>query len=296
MSTPARTTSRHRRRLDDYAAAVVRRTAAANVAPQELSEVRLQWYRIVDQADADPVVYIYDEIGGSFGVDAETFAKDLNEITAEQITLRINSPGGSVFDGIAIYNTLIAHPARIVAYVDSLAASIASVIAMAADELVMMPGSQLMIHDALGIEMGNAADMRAMSVFLDRQSDNIASIYQMKAGGEAPEWRERMLAETWMFAGEAVAMGLADRVESPPRRGQEEPAEDAGPDLDVELEDLMARTFNVAGRYKYAGRDQAPDPAAPSPAARGDGPPRGRPLSVQLDVAALRQALKGALR
>jgi ATP-dependent protease ClpP protease subunit len=257
----------HRRRLDDYAARVVERAAAARLTPSDLRRVKLRWYEITDQADDVAKVWVYEEVGGTFGVDAATFAEELEEITAATIELRINSPGGALFDGIAIYNSLVNHPARVVAYVDSVAASIASVIAMAGDEVVMMPGSQMMIHDALGIEMGNAADMQRMSIFLDRQSDNIADIYRMRAGGEAAEWRELMLAETWMFGREAVDLGLADRVE------ERRPDEGEDEDEDEELRDLMSRTFNVAGRYRYAGRAAAPPPSNRAPSA----PPEPHP-------------------
>lgn len=284
----------HKRRLDDYASGVVDRAAAARLTPADLRETKLQWYSIANQDggdDGEAVVYVYDEIGGTFGVDAEQFARDLNAITAPQISVRINSPGGSLFDGLAIYNTLRAHPAQITAYVDSIAASIASIIALGGDEVVVMDAGQMMIHDAIGIEMGNAADMQRMSAFLDRQSQNLAGIYQRRAGGTLDEWRERMLAETWMFGPEAVELGLADRVE------EREPAQpEPEPDLDAELEDLMSRTFNL-GRYRYAGREAAPPPDAPRN--KTSRPPQnagGREVDdVRMARAAgLREALKGA--
>lgn len=251
------TKSIHRRRLDDYAARIVDRAATARLTPADLRQTKLAWYSIVNSDDDDQAtVYVYDEVGGTFGVDAEQFAKDLAEITAPMVHVRINSPGGGLFDGIAIYNSLLAHPSKVTVHVDGIAASIASVIAMAGDEVVMGPGSQMMIHDALGIELGNAEDHNRMATFLDRQSDNIAEIYQRRAGGDAGQWRQRMLAETWLFAGEAIELGLADRVDDTPAP---DPDDD---DLDVELQDLMSRTFNVADRFRYAGRGAAPDPAA----------------------------------
>jgi len=214
-------TSSHVRRLasrvERTTARFMDEAARGGQSVADLPSMRLPWYEVRDEAGGpggDPAtVLIYDEIGGSFGVTAKDFAVALEKITAPTIHLRINSPGGSLFDAIAIYNTLHHHPARVVVYVDALAASAASLIAMGGDEIVMMPGSQLMIHDASAVEDGNAADMRAMSAFLDRQSDNVADIYRLRGGGEAGEWRELMLAETWMFAAEAVDMGLADRVE-----------------------------------------------------------------------------------
>jgi HK97 family phage prohead protease len=245
-------TSIHRRRLQIYreqaTTRIINLAAREGLSVADLRNVQLPWYEIRNQVDAEDEpasVLIYDEIGGSLGVSSEQFAQDIAEITAPEIRVRINSPGGSVFVGIAIYNSLNHHPARIVVYVDSLAASIASVIAMAGDEIVMMPGSQLMIHDASAMEQGNASDMGKMATFLDRQSDNVADIYRMRAGGEVAKWRELLLAETWMFAQEAVDHGLADRIEQPP-----------GADPDREL---MSRTFDL-GRFQYRGRRNAPEP------------------------------------
>lgn len=158
-----------------------------------------------------------DEWGGWWGLSAEEMADAVDSLPASvtEIRLLINSPGGDVFDGTAIFNILAAHPARIVAVVQGLAASAASFIAVAADELVMNPGSMLMIHDPSAVVIGWASDMREMADLLDKIGDNLADLYARKAGGTAAEWRERMLAETWYTAAEAVAAGLADRVEEP---------------------------------------------------------------------------------
>lgn len=251
----------------------------------DISDLRLDWYRVRNAADGGGAtdtteIFIYDEIGGWFGFPVEDFVKELNDIKTPKIDVRINSPGGSLFDSIAIYNALVKHPAKVTTYVDALAASGASIIAMAGDETVMMVGSQLMIHDALGVELGNAADMRAMAEFLDKQSDNIATVYAHKAG-DATDWRALMLAETWMFADEAITLGLADRLYSAPtvpeeeepdgdepEEGEPEPEEDAEdaegddeeePDEDVEA--LMHRTHRLTNRgYKFAGREKAPAP------------------------------------
>lgn len=256
-------TSIHVRRLEDRVARTTARLVdfarRERLDVAQLAEAKLPWYEIRSAVDANGVpatdiaeVLIFDEIGGSLGVSAKRFAMDLQEITAPTIRVRINSPGGSVFDAIAIHNSLLHHPSRVEVYVDSLAASAASVIAMAGDEVVMMPGSQLMIHDASAVEDGNAADHGKMQTFLDRQSDNLAEFYQRRGGGETPQWRELMLAETWMFAAEAVESGLADRVHQ-------------RTDL---ADDRMTRGFDLSRYgYRYAGRSQAPAPprrAAPA--------------------------------
>ncbi len=287
------------RRITGYKAKLLGRVRALHPAlANDITELKLPWYYIRDVAPAEPdkedaektddpaaEIFIYDEIGGSFGVDANEFIQDLQGIKAKDITVRINSPGGSVFDAIAIYNSLIQHPANITTRVDAMAASAASIIAMAGDKVEMMVGSQLMIHDAMGTEMGNAKEMREMAKFLDLQSDNLASIYANKAG-DKQDWRALMLAETWMFANEAVDFGLADSVytrtvkqafEDAGIDPTEEPEESEGPEEDEPSEEepdtddeetaalaaLMNRTHRLTNRgYKYSGRSRAPEPKA----------------------------------
>ncbi len=278
----------------DYAALTTvtsdlkRRIRNAGMDPKsvDLDTLQLPWYDVKNEANTDDTeVFIYDEIGGWFGTPVEDFVKELNGIKTKSITVRINSPGGSLFDSIAIYNTLVKHNANVTVYVDALAASGASIIAMAGDKTIMMVGSQLMIHDALGVEIGNAADMRAMAKFLDGQSENIATIYKAKAGSE-PEggWRKLMLAETWMFAEEAVALGLADEVystipdnafpatdpdeseEDEDEEGEEESTEDSeesteDSEEDDEIENLMKHDHTTVNHgWKFANRRKAPAP------------------------------------
>jgi ATP-dependent protease ClpP protease subunit len=201
------------------------------------------WYRITNLADTAEVV-IYDEIGW-WGTTAASFMDELKQITAGRITLRLNSPGGDVFDGVAIMNVLRSHPAAITTQVDGLAASIASVIALAGDRIVMQPGSTMMIHDASGMCYGQAPDMRELADMLDRHSDNIASLYAERAGGTVAEWRERMRGESWFSAEEAVAVGLADEV------GQRR--NDDGPDP------VVTNSWDLT-RFRYPGRTAAPAP------------------------------------
>lgn len=275
--------------LLNYKSEVMRRLTNNNPKlANALNELKLDWFRISNQDDEqeNATLFIYEEIGGWWGTPADELVKELHGLSAKTIEVRINSPGGSVFDSIAIYNALIKHPANITTCVDSLAASGASIIAMAGDKCTMMRGSQMMIHDAIGLEWGNAKDMLAMAEFLDKQSDNIATVYADKAGGEAKDWRAKMLAETWLFADEAVELGLADEVysredvkdaeedeseESEEEEKQEIPEEDddeENPDeeeLPEEMQDalelLMRTPHNVKGRYKYNGRSNAPQPS-----------------------------------
>lgn len=200
----------------------------------------------VDVADGVATLHLYDPIdswGDSWGVSAKEFSKVVAQIPADtaEIRLHINSPGGDVFDGLAVLNTLRAHPARLVAVVDGLAASAASFIAVGANELVMSPNSELMIHDAWGAAVGNAAEMAAMADLLNHVSDNIASIYAAKAGGDVAVWRNAMRAESWFTAEEAVTAGLADSVATAQASG------DAKNRFDLSI-------------FQFAGRSAAPAP------------------------------------
>lgn len=170
-----------------------------------------RWYEIKNMSADTAEVAIYDEIG-LWGVTASDFVKDLGSVTTANLNIRINSPGGDVFDGLAILNALRAHPAHKTVTVDGLAASAASFIAMAGDKVVMSPQSMMMVHDAQGLAIGDARDMRSLADLLDKTSDNIASVYAARSGRPVSEWREIMLAETWYTDQEAVDAGLADEV------------------------------------------------------------------------------------
>lgn len=169
-----------------------------------------QWWRIENKADLVQV-YIYDAIGFG-GVAAADFVAELANYKRQAMELHINSPGGDAFDGIAIYNALRSHDADLTVVVDALAASAGSVIAMAGDKVVMNHGSEMMIHDAHGLSVGNAADMQGMGDLLSRLSDDIAGIYAERTGNTAKEMRDLMKSETWFNAEEAVEAGLADEI------------------------------------------------------------------------------------
>ncbi|WP_432019906.1 head maturation protease, ClpP-related [Streptomyces sp. 1222.5] len=212
------------------------------------------WYRITNSADdVEAEVMLYDEIGGWLGATADEFIADLRGITAPRMRVRVNSPGGSVFEGIAIANALRSHPAQVTVQVDGIAASIASVIAMSGDRIEMAPNSMLMIHDASGVCMGNASDMDEMAQLLDLISDNIADAYAARAGGTRNEWRTRMQAETWYLPEDAVAAGLADEALTSPKTGT--PIEPAEPETEP-----MMRRYDPAA-YGYTG-PRAEEPTA----------------------------------
>lgn len=220
----------------------------------QLVQGRRDWYRIQNyvQGSDTASVYVYDEIG-YWGVSASDFVRDLQGISAANIELHLNSPGGEVFDGIAIYNALRDHPANITVYVDGLAASAASFIAMAGDTVKIARNAQIMIHDAITVVIGNAADLVREAEMLDKVSDNIADIYAQRAGGTVKQWRKAMQAETWYSAEEAVAAGLADEVH--------------------ETEDREVKNSWDLSIFSYQGREAAPAPRVASvPAARATEP------------------------
>jgi ATP-dependent Clp protease protease subunit len=175
-----------------------------------------RWYDFRAQAKGAEIVS-YDEIG-AFGIPAKAFLDELKALgPVPEITLRINSPGGSVFDGVAIYNALKRHDATITVWIDGIAASIASMIAMAGDEIVMPENAMLVLHDPSGLVAGTAADMRAMAEALDRMKAGMVAAYRDKSGRDDSEIEALMAAETWLSAQEALELGLADRVEQPVR-------------------------------------------------------------------------------
>jgi ATP-dependent Clp endopeptidase proteolytic subunit ClpP len=171
------------------------------------------WYAVNRKSEtpSQAEVMIYDAIG-AWGITAEQFIRDLKAIDAEKITIRINTPGGEVFDGFAIYNAIRNHAAEITTQVDGLAASAGSLIAIAGSEVRMAKNSYLMIHNTQGGVMGDADAMRKEAALLEKLNSTIADAYDAKAGKGRKYWLNLMSDETWMTAGEAVDAGLADEV------------------------------------------------------------------------------------
>ncbi|MDF2826872.1 MAG: hypothetical protein K0R01_155 [Mycobacterium sp.] len=179
------------------------------------ARVESTWNVERDDTNRTADMHLYGIIGAYWGgIDASDMVPAIRAIDADTLNVYVNSPGGNVYDGIAIRNALRQHSARVVVHVDGLAASAASFIACAGDEVVMGENAEIMIHDAWGLSIGNAEEMRTAADDLDRISDNIAAMYAAKAGGDAGDWRALMKAETWYSAAEAVAAGLADRLDS----------------------------------------------------------------------------------
>ena len=174
------------------------------------------WYSIKAKANDTAEISIYDEIG-FWGVSAASFAQDLKDCgnNIKQINLHIHSPGGDVFDGIAIYNLLKNHPANVTVYIDGLAASMASVIAMAGNEVIMPENAMMMIHKPWGIQGGDAEDMRKYADLLDKVENTLIPAYANKTGKTPEELAEMLSAETWLNGKECVEQGFADKLAKP---------------------------------------------------------------------------------
>lgn len=240
------------------------------------------WFRIENKATGPSDVFIYDEIGG-FGVSVGDFLAEVRKVEGP-VNLHLNSPGGDVFDGMAVYAALKRREEPTTVIVDGLAASIASVIALGADKVVMAPKAKMMIHDGWTAAAGNAQDFKKLVALLDDTSDNIASVYADKAGGTVEFWRERMRDETWYSADEALQAGLIDEIEGKARKSD---------DFDLSM-------------FNYAGRDAAPAPVLKPPVQETVEPPapvppvvdkkEDEPAPFAWDFAAFRNALQEGVK
>jgi ATP-dependent Clp protease, protease subunit len=171
-------------------------------------------YRMTARGKAEAEVLLYEDIGGWFGgVTAKDFYADLRALgTVETLNIRINSMGGEVFEGLAIYRHLAEHAARKVVHVDGIAASIASIIAMAGSEIHVAEAGRIMIHDASGACWGTADQMRETADRLESITGSLTDIYVARTGAKREQVREWMLAETWFTADEAVKAGMATKI------------------------------------------------------------------------------------
>jgi ATP-dependent Clp endopeptidase proteolytic subunit ClpP len=171
------------------------------------------WYQIIAKADARAEISVYDEIG-AWGVTAKSFIADLKAIgDVKQLTLSINSPGGSVFDALAMYNALRATGAQITVRVMGIAASAASLLAMVGDKRVMPENTFMMVHNPLAGMFGNAVDLRDMADVLDKVGASLVATYVARTGRSEADVKALLDAETYLSAEEAVAQGFADEVE-----------------------------------------------------------------------------------
>jgi ATP-dependent Clp endopeptidase proteolytic subunit ClpP len=170
------------------------------------------WYNIKAEASSKSAdVYIFDEIG-TFGLTAQSFIEEIKSYKNTPMSLHINCVGGDVFEGMAIYNVLKKRTARTTVYIEGIAASMGSVIALAGDDVVMAENSLFMIHNAWGGAMGEATEIRKTAALLDKISGEIADIYTKKTNLPYNRVKEMMDEETWLSADEAFNLGFIDSI------------------------------------------------------------------------------------
>jgi ATP-dependent Clp protease protease subunit len=238
------------------------------------------WFRLRASRKTAELL-LYQEIGLGGQSSQELFER-LEALGAlEQITIRINSPGGDVFEALAIHNTLTRHPARIVVTVDALCASAATLVALAGDEVRMADNALWMIHEPWTVAMGNSADLLKQSDLLDTVAEQIVGIYARRTGLTGEEIRDLMRAETWYTAAQALAAGFVDAIDEPLRmaalirhplnRFQNAPEEKMTMPIEAALSDLQIteRAIRLA---------EVPDPE-PTPEPTPEPDPAEEPLT-----------------
>ena len=170
------------------------------------------WFSFKNSADDKSVeISIYDAIG-SYSVSAKSFIAELKRAGSKDVTLRIHSPGGSILEGNAIYNALKRHPGAVDVVIDGMAASMASVIAMAGDTIEIAENGLVMIHNPSAFGGGEAKDMRKMADVMDKMKSNIITAYAGKTGLSREKLGQMMDDETWMTAEEALENKFVDSI------------------------------------------------------------------------------------
>ena len=224
------------------------------------------WYNLKAAADKTPVLSIFDDIG-AYGVSAKDFLNDLRSVAGNEVDVEINSPGGDVFAGLAIYNGLRASGKKINVKVLGLAASAASLVAMAGDTIEMPENAFMMIHNPWGFAMGGADEMRNTADVLDKIGTGLVSTYAKRTGKTDQEIAALLDAETWMTAQEAVDAGFATSVTAA---------------LAVKASYSEDR---LPENVRLAFKAQAPAPVEPAPA-EAPAPVFGETLATQVQAIA----------
>ncbi len=170
------------------------------------SEIRVQ------TNDRQATVYVYDVIDDWWGIDAESFVREVNGLDVDILNIRINSPGGDVFTARAMQTALAQHPAHVVVHVDGLAASAATFLAMGANEVRITESAFFMIHKGWSFTVGNADELRTQAELLDLIDSNMANEYATRTGLDQNTVLDMMADETWMSGQQAVDNGFADRL------------------------------------------------------------------------------------
>lgn len=169
------------------------------------------WYSIKAISDDETEIFVYDVIGFPF-IEASQFIKELSNVSTSKLTVRINSPGGDIFDGMAIFNALKSHDSKIVTRVEGIAASMASVIALAGKEVQAYQNAMFMVHEPWTIMAGNQYDFRETADILEKISGNMIDIYAGNSNVGKREVSRMMKDETWLTAKEAKEKGFVDTI------------------------------------------------------------------------------------
>lgn len=209
-------------------------------------------------------IYFNDMIDDWFGISSSMIVEALQAAGGRDVLVHVNSPGGMVFEGLAIYSAFKQYAGKVTMRVEGLAASAASFVICAGDETIIEPGAMIMIHDAWNITIGDAADHRKEADVLDKVSDSIANMYAEKSGTDSAAWRNAMVDETWYGSTEAVTAGLADSVVGDSQTDSKNAA-DRGPAASVpRWSGLFAKP---AAQTEWDGRpdDLPPPPRDPEP-------------------------------
>ena len=242
-----------------------------------------QWYRFIPTAKAGDggkvtTLHIYDVIGADpwfGGVDVNELVNEIEALDDDaELNVRINSPGGAAWDGLALANAIMRHPGATTSHIDGLAASAASLVALASDTVVMSKYGQMMLHNARGGVHGTAEELKAAADTLTKLNGSMAEFYADRAGGDAAAWARAMKRESWYNAAEAKDAGLATEIDESGKREDVEAA-------------AQASIAKASAMFKYAGRQAAP---APSAAQVEDGPTGPNPQE-EAPVATSKQIL-----
>lgn len=225
-----------------------------------MADSKRQWYKLVAaKADGDKetkrtTLHIYDVIGADLffgGVDVNELVHEIEALDDDaELDVRINSPGGAAWDGLTLANAIMRHPGKTTTHVDGLAASAASLIALAGDDVVISKYGQMMLHNARGgLYSATAEELIDAGKTLQKLNGSMAEFYADRAGGESTEWARAMKRETWYSAEEAKSAGLATEIDESGKREEVEAA-------------AAASIAKASAMFKYAGRQAAPSPSA----------------------------------
>jgi ATP-dependent Clp protease protease subunit len=182
--------------------------------PFSSEAIMKSWYEIKAKSTDVVDISLHDEIG-MWGISASAFIRDLKATNAKSINLSIHSPGGNALDGLAMYNALVAHPAKVNAHVAGLAASAASIVLMAGDHITMPQDAFVMIHNPYTMAMGDSEEMRAVAETLDKIQASLSNIYQRRTGKSESDINSMMASETWLSSADALDNGFIDAVSDP---------------------------------------------------------------------------------